>query len=157
MTFQQDDLYQIASSIWESMLGLPVLLGSTAPAGSDGAPAGQDPITGYVQISGALEVGVLLECPRDLASRLTPILFDADAMTITRNDILDAVGELTNMISGSFKGLLPSPCTLSIPTVIEDAGSVSTATSTQTVATRVVLECEDRPFTITLLVPNARG
>jgi hypothetical protein len=61
------------------------------------------------------------------------------------------------MISGSFKGLLPSPCTLSIPTVIEDAGSVSTATSTQTVATRVVLECEDRPFTITLLVPNARG
>ena len=38
---------------------------------------------------------------------------------LTTADLHDALGELTNMTGGNLKALLPEPCTLGLPVVVE--------------------------------------
>ena len=154
MSVIEDDIHQITSSIWELMLELPVsrCADGVLAGKKEGFIIGCAQIAGYVQIHGAWEVTVLLECSQVLAHRITTTLFDMASHDITPDDLQDAVGELTNMISGSFKSLLPGSCTLSIPAVSEDFDY--DALTERTVASRVAFVCEGEPFLVTLLIPD---
>jgi chemotaxis protein CheX len=44
-------------------------------------------------------------------------MFAAEAGSLSWDEVSDALGELTNMVGGNIKGLLPAPSTLSIPSV----------------------------------------
>jgi chemotaxis protein CheX len=44
-------------------------------------------------------------------------LLAVDLLDVTQSDIVDAVGELANVIGGNVKALLPQPCQLSLPHV----------------------------------------
>ena len=150
MSLVENDICEITESIWTLILGLPV----TPHAGIVAADRKDDFIIGRVQIHGAWEVTVLLECSEALARRVTATMFNMDADDIAREDLRDAVGELTNMISGSFKSLLPGTCTLSIPLVRENGDHDGVTVAGTTVASQVAFACEGELFLVTLLMPD---
>jgi chemotaxis protein CheX len=112
-------------------------------------------MTGAVHIDGAWEGAVMLQCPQDLANRLTSVLFKAED-TPSSDDVRDAMGELTNMLAGNVKALLPEPSRISLPTVAFGADYELSVVGTRAVAT-VSFTCEGSPLTVTLLerVPAA--
>jgi CheY-specific phosphatase CheX len=58
----------------------------------------------------------MVRCPLTLAYVLTTAMFQGDEEA-TLVEVRDALGELTNMVAGNVKALLPGPSTLSLPTV----------------------------------------
>lgn len=139
----QADIIEIAQSIWETMFALPLEAGSGGTLGTDPA------MTGAVQIDGAWEGAVMLQCPRVLADRLTSVLFQGDGSP-TPDDVRDAMGELTNMLAGNVKALLAEPSRISLPTVALGADYELSVVGTQAVAT-VSFTCEGSPLTVTVL------
>jgi chemotaxis protein CheX len=108
----------IVSTVWESMLAIPVRPDSPAQAfGQEAVP--QHTFAGVVQISGAWDGAVAVQCSGPLATRAAQRMFSLDADTVSAADLQDALGELTNMTGGNIKALLPEPCTLGLPVVVE--------------------------------------
>jgi chemotaxis protein CheX len=140
------DVADIAGQVWESFLGLP-LVATGAPA----APAGRDEVvmTGVVGITGAWQGSVVLRCSAAHATAAAEAMFAAEPGTLGPDEVADALGELTNMVGGNVKSLLPEPCALSIPSV-----SGGTGHSVFVPAARPVLEvglvCGDAPVLVTV-------
>ena len=149
MPIVESDICQITESVWEMMLGLPVVRQDEAGP----ADARDDSITGCIQITGAWEVTVLMACSRELARKATARMFDKAAPDVEAEEIRDAVGKLTHMIGGGFKGLLPGLCFLSLPVVVE-GNDYSIGLSGRGVASEVVFQCEGQPLRVRLLIPN---
>ena len=110
------DITSIAQDVWSSFLMLelePHPLGTDAPA-LDGRT-----MTGTVHVSGEWEGSVFLQVPCDLARACAEAMFAADPGSLSGDEVCDALGELTNMVGGNIKSLLPAPSKLSIPSVAE--------------------------------------
>jgi chemotaxis protein CheX len=52
-------------------------------------------------------------------------MFDTQPEVVTDAEVVDALGELTNMIGGNIKSLLPAPSQLSLPMVAESVWPTS--------------------------------
>lgn len=75
-------------------------------------------ISGIIGLSGAAKGTVLLGMSKDVAIQATAILSGEPVEEINA-DVIDAVGELTNMIAGGAKGRLEQlNMSISLPTVI---------------------------------------
>ncbi len=146
MSGLESSIGEIVDTIFSSTLAFPVLpddpfrvqevLGRT--------------FTGVVQISGAWDGAVAVHCTEALARRATTAMMGIAGPDVVLVDIQDTLGELANMTGGNIKALLPEPCTLGLPVVIEGEdfrmrlpGSVQ------------VLQCAYRadgePFSVTVL------
>ena len=110
MNATEEDLCDIAVSIWESLFTVPLQRVSAEPA----IPG--PVMTGCVTIEGAWDGAVMLTCERSLAAVLAAELFEPE-QSVTEADVRDTVGEVTNMLAGNFKALLASPSHISLPTV----------------------------------------
>ena len=153
MTDIEQDIPEIAYSIWETLFSLPL---ATADAGAE-PTEGTRGLTGCVQIDGAWDGAVLLECPTALARQLAAELFRPDGET-TAEEVRDTIGELTNMLAGNIKALLPEPSRISLPAVAEGDDYDLRVMGTQAVA-RVAFTCADETFVVTVLerLPEADG
>jgi chemotaxis protein CheX len=91
------------------MLGLPL----------EQAAATRPPecITGMVEISGGFSGTVVVELSRPLARKVAAALFGMELDQVTEAEVVDAVGEVVNILGGNLKALLPGPSTLSLPRV----------------------------------------
>jgi CheY-specific phosphatase CheX len=118
---QLDDAIDgIVSTVWESMLDIPVRPDSPTHAfGQEAVP--QHTFAGVVQIAGAWDGAVAVQCSGPLATRAAQRMFSLEAGSVSASDLQDALGELTNMTGGNIKALLPEPCTLGLPVVVEGA------------------------------------
>jgi chemotaxis protein CheX len=143
-----DAIYEITQNVWESILGQQI----TRIAGGDLLPqvTGRRTLTGCVQLAGAWEGTVFLFCSADLASELASIMFGAQPGTLGNGDVEDAWGELTNMIAGNLKVLLPRPCQLSLPAVVQGLDYQVVVPGT-TLYAQAKLECRGEPVVVTLL------
>lgn len=110
MNASDEDLCEIAVSIWESLFSVPLQRIPSEPA----IPG--PVITGCVTIEGAWHGAVMLTCERSLAMTLAAELFDSSG-PVTEVDVRDTVGEVTNMLAGNFKAMLAHPSHISLPTV----------------------------------------
>ena len=137
------DIAEIAQGIWETVFALPLEVGSGGVLGTDPA------MTGSVQIDGAWEGAVMLQCPQVLASKLTSLLFAGEG-TPPPAEVRDARGELTHRLAGNVKALLPAPSRISLPTVAFGADYELTVVGTRAVVT-VSFTCQESPLTVTLL------
>lgn len=79
---------------------------------------GAHTMVGCVQITGTWCGAVLVQCSPEFAAKAARIIFASEG-TGGEDDERDALGELTNMIAGNLKALLPSPSFLALPTVSE--------------------------------------
>jgi chemotaxis protein CheX len=110
MTFESD-IENIVATIWSTLIDTKLECGVGAAANDETT------VTGIVNIEGAWHGAVLLRCPLALASLVTTTMFQGEDEP-TLDEVRDALGELTNMVAGNIKALLPEPSAISLPTVV---------------------------------------
>ncbi|WP_336922826.1 chemotaxis protein CheX [Aquipuribacter sp. SD81] len=106
---------ELTQAVWASFVDAEVeLLERWDVPGADELP---DPVVGRVDIVGALDavvhVALAGEAARELAARMLGL--GADEVAV--DDVLDATGEITNMVGGNLKAVLADDHRLGLPAV----------------------------------------
>lgn len=146
MEFAEQDIFQLVESIWSSVLGLEV----RHNAGEVTLEARERFLTGCVQITGDWEGAVVLHCSAELSRLVRSIMFEVEPEDGTADEAEDALGELTNMIAGNLKSLLPGICYLSLPIVVNGLDYRTIVPGSQLVS-QVAFECQSQLFMVMLL------
>ena len=129
----------------EAMLGdiFTALLG-----GADVYPAPVDEsalaLTASVSMTGEWPGHVAVACSEAFASRFASRLFLTD--TVSEADVVDAIGELANVVGGNVKSVVPGPNVLSLPHVVRGTEYLPSAVET----VRLDLCWEGEPLRVTV-------
>ena len=145
MQFLENEICEYTESIWKSILDLDAKPAQESFEFSQN----KDSLAGCVQITGSWEGSVAIHCPNKLAREWASIMFDLDGSSAAKEEIQDALGELTNMTGGNIKSLLPEPCYLSIPAVAYTDSALRFPGSE--LVTQVTFECNSNFFLVSLL------
>lgn len=137
-----DQLTQIAQDVWASFLQLELEQVAHVPL------TGRT-VTGCVLVSGEWQGSVFLEVPAQHATAAAEAMFAADAGSLSADEVSDALGELTNMVGGNVKSLLPAPSKLSLPSVAEGE-SYTVRVPGAVLLDRVALACVAGPLHISV-------
>lgn len=146
MPVDTDQIHELTESIWETMLGLAVARCEVEETATNGDPS----MTGCVQITGAWEGAVTLDCSLDFARRAAEIMFDLEPQAADFEEIKDALGELANMLGGNLKSLLPGPAHLSLPAITEGSDYSVTVQGSELV-TQTTFKSEGHAVKVALL------
>lgn len=130
MSFQPtpsvEDLSAIADQVWSSYLdpeGInPLLPIELAPPE---AQAGTADVCASVSITGSWHGHVVVKCSEATARYAAAALLAMEVAEVSEDDVIDALGELANIVGGNVKSTLPSQCAVSLPHVMTGAGVVS--------------------------------
>ena len=139
-----EEILAITRDVWESFTGRTI-----EPADDQERLDGGDVIVGCITVTGEWQGSVLLACPAQLARMAASAMFDLPAAQLDDEQVADALGELTNMIGGNIKSLIPGPSRLSMPTVTVGASSTVPAPGAALLST-VSLACEGLPLTVSV-------
>ena len=107
-----------AADVFSTMLGLEI--GNEAGYTDQSAPTVSDGVLAFVGIAGTWTGAGVISCSAAFACRICNQLLMTEATSVNE-EVLDAVGEVANMIIGNFKTMIEEvlgPLGLSIPTVI---------------------------------------
>ena len=147
-TTVEDDVCAIAKSIWQTLFTAP--LQRAGPEAQVRDPA----VTGCVTVDGAWHGAIVLSCERALAGSLAAELFRSGAAA-TEAEIRDTIGELTNILAGNIKALLPGPVRISLPAVAMGGDYDFTVVGTMPVAA-VRFRNGDGALEVSVLVGNTQ-
>ena len=139
-----EEILGITRDVWESFTGRAIDV-----ADGQARPGGGDVTVGCVTVTGAWQGSVLLACPAQLARMAAAAMFDLPAEQLDDREVADALGELTNMVGGNIKSLIPGPSRLSMPAVTVGASPAVKPPHAALVAT-VSLACEGLPLTVSV-------
>ena len=145
-TVSAADITSIAQDVWSSFLQMEL---ETHPLGHEAPALEGRTMTGTVHVSGEWSGSVFLEVPSDLAQVSAEAMFAADPGSLTGDEVCDALGELTNMVGGNIKSLLPAPSKLSIPSVAEGV-SYTVRVPGAVLVEKVALVCAGGPLHISV-------
>jgi chemotaxis protein CheX len=148
MQIQENDVRQATEEIWGGMLQIQL-----APGGSHGNSSGG--IGACVQITGAWEGAVRVDCSLELARLATARFLAVEPEQVDITQIRDAMGELANMSAGGVKPLLPRPCQLSLPSVA-DGGNYTLTVPHGEVILETGFDFQGEPLRISVLQRKAR-
>jgi CheY-specific phosphatase CheX len=117
----EEDLFALTAETWESVLSEPLY-----PAGPERWVewAGEDHVGGAVEIEGAWDGAIFLDCPDALASHVAARMFALPVEDVDETMRADVMGELVNILGGLFKSAVGGRCVLSLPAVGTDADSM---------------------------------
>ncbi len=118
LALQNTELKSMVDEIWASLF-------APAPTEAENTHVAGELMTGYVEISGGWHGRVIVETTDDGAIAIAATMFAADPHTLGSEDLVDAVGELANIVGGSVKSCVDGHSTLSLPAVVR-AESVPT-------------------------------
>jgi chemotaxis protein CheX len=104
---------QVTQEIWAAMLAAD----GEAPLVPGELPGGE--VLAHVHISGEWNGTVCLHCSQVAARHATSAMFGLPDEELTDADIVDAIGELVNVVGGNIKGLVEGPSVLSLPVVTQ--------------------------------------
>ncbi len=144
MPFHETEIQQLVSDIWSTMLGM------------DTQPCDQldwlnrDEWIGQVKIHGARELTVTLSGSDQMVRLATAAMFDVNGDAATSDLLRDTWGELTNMVAGAFKSLLPGNCFLGLPSVT-DFGVDAPSASNYRILTEVGFHCGEEQLRVTII------
>ena len=114
MKFAENELRQITEETWQIILG-EELQGTSAQI----TPSQINQcIAACAQIAGDWQLAVVLYCSADVARNAAGVMFDAEGVTVSNEDIHDAICELINIIAGNIKGALSGSSHLSLPNLV---------------------------------------
>lgn len=111
MLVLEDDLTALTGGVWEAFLGM------ACEPDHVQAPCPGPFFTSCVNISGGWDGSVSLVIPKPLARAAAAAMFGMTDDELGDDEVVDAVGELANIIGGNVKGMIDDPCTLSLPMV----------------------------------------
>ena len=149
MKIAEDEIRQSVEDLWLSVLGLAIepRQDRSFPDESPGL------LTGSVEISGAWQGAVTLDFGPTLARQAAAIMFGVEPRDTSYDQIQDALGELTNILGGQVKSLLPEPCRLSLPAVAARDDYAFRGLHDKILAT-LDFACQDAPFRVTIVQAN---
>lgn len=145
-----DDVHAIAEEVFAAMIdGEP---GTVLPWAGP-APTWSQPLVAWVDLHGAWSGRACLTTERPTAHALARALLTLPAdEEVGETDLVDAFGEMANVVGGNIKSLLPVTGTLGLPRVATEAP----ATPGASVVTELALAWHGRPLVLTVLtVPGA--
>ena len=144
MAVTEGVFYRIIQDTWTSTLGFQVDRAASEEFCAIGA------FSVCVKITGAWDGEVRLHCSLPLAQSIAAAIFQVEADKAGDDEILDALSELTHIIGGNLKALLPQPVTLSLPSLPDPTNWAQTTPQWQMVC-RLPLRSEGHAFLVTLL------
>jgi len=118
----RDYLVRIAQSTTQEVFSTMLMMEATplAARAEDGGPGPTDGVVGIIGIAGAWVGTGIVICKASLACRASSAMMMAEYDTVNE-DVLDAMGEITNMIIGNIKTNLEERygvMGISVPTVV---------------------------------------
>ena len=146
MTTMDAGIAEVARSIWRTVLDLP--LGTAEPGDVPAEPT----VTCFVQVDGAWDGAVVLRCSQRLAGRIAAAMFASPGEPAVE-EVSDAMGEITNILAGNIKALLPQPCRITLPVVALGSDYQLQMLRTQALA-EVAFSCQGETFVVTVLQPS---
>ncbi len=111
MQFLENEIRKYLEFVWSS---LDLQVEPDAGKFEEGA---ENLVAGSIQISGAWTGVIALVMENALANQIAEKMFFLEKGDAGEQEIEDAVSEMTNMIGGNLKALLPQPSHLSLPMV----------------------------------------
>jgi len=114
MKANEDQICSMVRSVWSTQLGLEI-----QKADGPATPSASPTMTAVIHISGDFRGGIRLECSRTLIRRAASIMFNLGEDQLCDDDERDVVGELTNVIAGNIKALIPGSNSISLPTIVD--------------------------------------
>ena len=138
-----DEVQAIAQEVFAAMIdGEPESLVPWPDAGT-----GSDAVVAWVDVHGPWLGRASLETSTPAAHELARALLSMEAdETVPREDVVDALGELANVVGGNVKALLPEHGTLGLPKVADRLPDGQVAAAVQ----RVPLAWRGHPFVVTV-------
>ena len=145
MWFAEEQVAGIVEAVWTSTLDEPIDRVADLPS----VGLQRRTLTGCVNIVGAWEGQVVLQIPVELARRAAAKMLTVQDGELVLEDIQDATGELSNMVGGNVKALLPQPSRLSLPSVVEGQ-DYNLRIPGAVCVSRMVFESHGSPFVVTM-------
>src|SRR5215831_5148125 len=96
-------LVEIVDGVWQSIFGEAVVEEDPFRLGL----VKDQTLTGLVKISGGWDGYLGLQCSEAMARQSAATMLQIDPSAMDQRHVHDALGEVTNMIAGNFKALLP--------------------------------------------------
>lgn len=132
----EEELQEIVEVVWMTVLDLAILPGQGAEL------ALTDYVTSEIEISGAWDGLVSVRASEQFLTHAASLMFNCPAGDVCEMDRADALTELTNMLGGTVKCLLPETCDLSLPSILLDE-SIDEEPHEW-----CVFDCEGRPLAV---------
>ena len=145
MQFLEQEIFEIAEATWQSIVGMQVSSG----AGVATMPSPEGFLTGSVEISGAWNGVVLMHGAEPLIRNAAAVIFGSNASEVSHQDQLDAMYELTNIIGGNIKSLLPEPCQLALPKVESTTPELLEVAGAERLSD-LVFDCQGQPIYVSV-------
>jgi chemotaxis protein CheX len=142
-----DALFGIASQIWTAYLD---------PDGSQplvrAADADPTDVVASISVTGGWDGHVVIGYSERAAAAIAAAMLALPLDEVTNADIVDAAGELVNVVGGNVKSILPGSSVLSLPKSMSGGGHARYPGTRQVCATTG--EWQGEPVTITVLQVN---
>ncbi len=136
-----EDICAVVEMVMKEMTDVSVEINDSTPRSEN--------LTGYqVGISGAFNGNICIETSSDAALELASRMLSIELSETTEEDMQEVMGELTNMVGGNIKSLLPGPSALSIPRRLSGESVAAEQASDELRA--ISVRCGGHPVWITL-------
>jgi chemotaxis protein CheX len=144
--FDPCQIIQLVETIWNVVLDCEVRSIST-PANFGSSTK---IMTGMIELNGAWEGVVAIECPTELVGQAAALMFETDLGLVTQDQLEDCLRELTNIVAGNLKALLPPPTYLGLPTVSTSSAGTRSLQDANSLA-QIAFETSGFAFVVTVL------
>ena len=145
MHVDEQQILTLSQQLWNDHLGLRV-----SPRDETTLQVDERTWSSCINISGAWQGALMLECPESIVRHAAAMLFASDDEETTTEDIEDAFKELSVIIGKQMRQVLPESTKLSRPSIIHDPDRKAILESLRGL-TDLRLSCEGRPVRIALL------
>jgi chemotaxis protein CheX len=146
---ETDDVVAITQNVFSTMIQMDAY-----PISMDACGAPETEMVGCIQIVGEWCGTVLLKSSIALASTAGSRMFSIDENEVADVERQDSLAELTNMIGGNIKSIVPGPSSLSLPTVtngndfqVRNFGSIPISDT--------AFQCDEHVFRVVILERDA--
>lgn len=134
----EDQIYQLVEQLFSVTLDLEIeRVSETSTVSFAQALAAE------VRLEGAWNGTIALHCSSLLAEKAAVAMFGLDRAAMRPEHVKDALGELTNVLGGNIKRLLPKPTEMSTPGVL-----IRPQSANEEGAMRVACLCEGALFEV---------
>ena len=110
----EKQLDEVIHTVWQTMLGQDISNADLEASGVDADPLG---MMACIQITGGWDGAITIECTLKLARAMAEEMFGMEPGEAADDEIIDALGELVNVVGGNVKALLDGGAELSLPAV----------------------------------------
>jgi len=141
----EEELQEIVEVVWMTVLELAVVPGDETEL------ALSDYVTCEIEITGAWEGVVTVRASEQFLAHAASVMFNCSMDDVSEMDRSDTLTELTNMLGGTVKCLLPETSDLSLPIILLDASTDQTAHEW------CAFSCEGKPLAVAVTEISAES